>query len=59
MFSFTDDKTRDPFSVAEGVRTMTYQGGELLGMLPGVLNNYQSWKLFEQSRQLALRGLVS
>lgn len=58
MFSFTDDKTRDPFSVA-GVRTMTYQGGELLGMLPGVLNNYHSWKLFEQSRQLALRGLVS
>lgn len=52
MFSLTDDKTRDPFSVAEGVRTMTYPGGEPLGRLPGVLNNFHSWKLFEQNRQL-------
>lgn len=52
MFSLTDDKARYPFSVAEGVRTMTYPGGKPLDRLPGVLNNFHSWKWFEQSRQL-------
>lgn len=48
MFSLTDDKAREPFSVAEAVRTMTYPGGEPLDRLPGVLNNFHYWKWFSR-----------
>lgn len=36
LFSLTDDKARDHFSVAEGVRAMTYSGHEPLQRLPRV-----------------------